>query len=86
MMACLNKLKADIKQLELTFPKTHDKFMRSKLVTSIYYAFMSNYAFCSQYEDKNRSLLIAIEKIFMRWDNSTLTEEVKRICDEILIK
>jgi ubiquitin-conjugating enzyme E2 Q len=26
MMACLNKLKADIKQLELTFPKTHDKF------------------------------------------------------------
>jgi hypothetical protein len=62
------------------------KFMRSKLVTSIYYAFMSNYAFCSQYEDKSRSLLIAIEKIFMRWNNSTLTEEVKRICDEILIK
>jgi ubiquitin-conjugating enzyme E2 Q len=43
MMACLNKLKADIKQLELTFPKTHDKFqVISATVDEISCRFIAN--------------------------------------------
>jgi hypothetical protein len=37
-------------------------------------------------EDKRRSLMIPIEKMFKRWNNSTVTQEVNKICDVILIK
>lgn len=42
-MACLNSLKADIKKLEKTFPKTHDKFqVISATVDEISCRFISN--------------------------------------------
>lgn len=81
----ITKLLEDYDNIRCIFYTDGQKFFDLPLAEGVYYSFMSHFAFKLDYESKYRDSWLAIEKIFMDWKWSLISEKVSTISDDLLM-